>query len=61
MLSVDDAVVAAMSEDGVTVTSEDGVTVTSDDGEAEDGALRTLRDDQAKLDEAWNKRKQSRS
>ena len=34
--------------------SEDGVTVTSADGEAEDGALR---EEQAKLDEAWNKRK----
>ena len=37
--------------------SEDGVTVTSDDGEAEDGALRALREERAKLDEAWNKRK----
>ena len=37
--------------------SEDGVTVTSADGEAEDGALRALREDQAKLDEAWSKRK----
>ena len=43
------------------MTSEDGVTVTSDDGEAEDGALRALRDDQAKLVDAWNKRKQSSS
>ena len=50
MSSVDEAGVAAMSEDGVTVTS--------DDGEAEDGALR---DDQAKLDDAWNNRKRSRS
>ena len=31
--------------------SEDGVTVTSADGEAEDGALRALREDQAKLDD----------
>ena len=53
MSSVDEAGVAAMSEDGVTVTR-----VTSDDGEAEDGALR---DDQAKLDDAWNNRKRSRS
>ena len=37
--------------------SEDGVTVTSTDGEAEDGALRALREEQAKLDQAWNKRK----
>ena len=53
MSSVDEAGVAAMSEDGVTVTS--------DDGKAEDGALRALRDDQAKLDDAWNNRKRSRS
>ena len=39
--------------------SEDGVTVTSADGEAEDGALRALREDQAKLDAAWNKRKRA--
>ena len=53
MSSVDEAGVAAMSEDGVTVTS--------DDGEAEDAALRALREDQAKLDDAWSKRKRSRS
>ena len=53
MSSVDEAGVAAMSEDGVTVTR--------DDGEAEDGALRALREDQAKLDDAWNNRKRSRS
>ena len=53
MSSVDEAGVAAMSEDGVTVTSEGG--------KAEDGALGALRDDQAKLDDAWNNRKRSRS
>ena len=36
---------------------EAGVAVMSEDGEVEDGALRALRDDQAKLDDAWNKRK----
>ena len=55
---------SSVDEAGVAVMSEDGVTVTSDDGEAEDGALRALRalrDDQAKLDDAWNNRKRSRS
>ena len=53
MSSVDEAGVAAMSEDGVAAMSEDG--------KAEDGALRALLDDQAKLDDAWNKRKRSSS
>ena len=52
---------SSVGEAGVAAMSEDGVALTSADGEAEDGALRTLREDQAKLDEAWNKRKQSRS
>ena len=52
---------SSVGEAGVAAMSEDGVALTSADGEAEDGALRALREDQAKLDEAWNKRKQSRS
>ena len=52
---------SSVDEAGVAAKSEDGVTVTSDDGEAEDGALRALLDDQAKLDDAWNKRKRSSS
>ena len=51
--SVDEAGVAAMSEDNVSVMSEGG--------EAEDGALRELRGDKANSDDAWNKRKRSRS
>ena len=53
--------ISSVDEAGVAAMSEDGVTVTSDDGEAEDGALRALREDQAKLDDAWNNRKRSRS
>ena len=53
MSSVDEAGVAAMSEDNVSVMSEGG--------EAEDGALRELRGDKANSDDAWNKRKRSRS
>ena len=51
--SVDEAV--------VTVISEDDVSVMSEGGEAEDGALRELRGDKANSDDAWNKRKRSRS
>ena len=51
--SVDEAV--------VTVISKDDVSVMSEGGEAEDGALRELRGDKANSDDAWNKRKRSRS
>jgi len=40
---------------------EAGDVVTSEDSEAEDGGLRALRDDEAKLTDAWNTRKRSRS
>jgi hypothetical protein len=41
----------------MSTVDEPGVAMMSEDGEAEDSALRALRDDQAKLDDAWNKRK----
>ena len=37
--------------------SEDGVTVTSADGEAEDGALRALREDQANFERSVEQKK----
>ena len=48
---------SSFDEARVSVISEDGVSVMSEGGEAEDSALRALRDEQAKLDDAWNKRK----
>ena len=48
---------SSFDEARVSVISEDGVSVMSEGGEAEDGALRALRDEQAKLDDAWNERK----
>jgi len=48
---------SSFDEAGVSVISEDGVSVMSESGEAEDEALRALRDEQAKLDVAWKKRK----
>lgn len=40
----------------MSTVDEPGVAMMSEDGEAEDSALRALRDDQAKLDDAWNKK-----
>jgi hypothetical protein len=47
---------SSFDEAGVAVISED-VSVTRESGEADDAALRALRDEQATLDVAWKKRK----
>jgi hypothetical protein len=46
---------SSFDEAGVAVISED-VSVTRESGEADDAALRALRDEQATLDVAWKKR-----
>ena len=48
---------SSVDEGGVAAISEADVSVMNEGGEAEDGGLRALRNEQAKLDDAWNKRK----
>ena len=52
---------SSVDEGGVAAISEADVSVMNEGGEAEDGGLRALRNEQAKLDDAWNKRKRSSS
>ena len=47
---------SSVDEGGVADESEADVVVMSEDGEADDGVLRALRDEQAKLDDAWKKK-----
>jgi hypothetical protein len=48
---------SSIDQGGVAVRSEADVVVMSEDNETGDDVLRALRAEQAKLDEAWKKRK----